>query len=175
MGGSEDTQWGKELRKELEPHPAQKERGKWAKWPAGRHGAARCVLRCVGAELGASTSCVRLGRAGRCGDGTGREPLCFVAEHGLSKLSFIAGRPFPVLCQLFLQEPCSASLPAFAMGHVPLPVTWGVKQSSCEKGREGRAGRESWERRQAAVPIPLLCFAALSLAGDVCKVEKLVV
>lgn len=74
--------------------------------------------------------------------------------------SFIAGRPFPVLCQLFLQEPCSASLPALAMGHVPLPVTWGVKQSSCEKGREGRAGKESWEQRQAAVPSPLLCFAA---------------
>lgn len=79
--------------------------------------------------------------------------------------SFIAGRPFPVLCQLFPQEPCSASLPAFAMGHVPLPVAWGVKQSSCEKARAGTAGRESWEQRQAAVPIPLLWSAALFLAG----------
>lgn len=51
---------------------------------------------------------------------------------------FIAGR-IPVLRQLFQQEPCSASLPAFAMGHVPLPLTWGVKQSSCVKARKGTA------------------------------------
>jgi len=63
--------------------------------------------------------------------------------------SFIAGRPFPVLCQLFEQEPCSASLAAFAMGHIPLPLTWGLKKSSCVKARRGTAKSESQEQRQA--------------------------
>lgn len=127
---------------------AQKERGKRARWAAlGQGSQGR-------GQAGLCQGCGNRWVPGRaaCGRG-GHGSLCaLLLSTGFG--SFIAGRPFPALCQLFLREPGSASLPAFAMGHVPLPVTWGVKQSSCEKGREGGLGAEAG---CCSHPIPLLC------------------
>lgn len=78
--------------------------------------------------------------------------------------SFIAGRPFPVLCQLFQQQPCSASPPAFAMGHVPLlDLGGGEAKQLCESQKRYRMEWKPGANGGIVVPFPLLRLAALFL------------